>query len=199
MSVRSASEAQASARNAARSARDALTNSEREKKSLLIAARLAKYLPYRKAKRIGIYFSIRGEVNMTPIIEMSQSLGKELFAPVINTAAWREPGMLFHAFEPGVTKLQNNRFNIPEPVHRPGTCIRGTDLDLVFVPVVAFNRHCDRIGMGGGYYDRAFAGGGVTPVRLVGVAFDCQGADFGAQAHDVPMDAVVTESVTLVR
>lgn len=65
---------------------------------------------------------------------------------------------------------------------------------MVIVPMVGFNRYCDRIGMGGGYYDRVLGAGNFRPVSLVGVAFDCQLAEFDPQPQDVPMDLVVTES-----
>ena len=122
-----------------------------------------------------------------------------VFAPVINQASWREERLLFKAFEPNVTPMKKNAFGIPEPLHKPGTSVRGTTLDLVCVPLVAFNRQCDRIGMGGGYYDCAFASRGVKPVTLVGLAFDCQQADFEAHVHDVPMDAIVTETTVHTR
>lgn len=95
--------------------------------------------------------------------------------------------------------MRKNRFSIDEPEHRTGTCVRGTTLDMVCVPLVGFNEQCDRLGMGAGYYDRAFAVRGVKKTRLIGLGFNCQQAEFDAAAHDVPMDAIITETGIIAR
>lgn len=176
-----------------------MSAAEREKLSIAIASRLAKYLPFRKAKHIGAYFPTTEEVDTGPIIELCQLLGKQVYMPVINTRRGKKT-LTFHEYTPGETSLLKNRFGILEPETQPGGGMEGTRLDLICVPTVAFSGRCDRIGMGGGYYDRAFEKKKIfKPVKLVGIAFDCQRASFDVMAHDVPMDAVVTESGVLVR
>jgi 5-formyltetrahydrofolate cyclo-ligase len=69
------------------------------------------------------------------------------------------------------------------------------------MPLVGFDPRGNRIGMGKGYYDRALSfrrrqQHWKTP-RLVGLAFECQRVDaLPARAHDVPLDALVTEAGT---
>lgn len=95
----------------------------------------------------------------------------------------------------------HNRFGIPEPVqsrrHPPGI------LDLVVVPLVGFDAKCNRMGMGGGFYDRCFAhrlARQHSGPRLVGLAFDCQQVDeLPVEPWDVPLDAIVTQSHVFYR
>ncbi|MFT7218732.1 MAG: 5-formyltetrahydrofolate cyclo-ligase [Candidatus Azotimanducaceae bacterium] len=172
---------------------------DRGKKSLLIQNRLLKYLPVQRARHIAIYLSIPGEVDTAAMIDAFHEQEKAIYLPVINNQQWRAEPLLFHRFIPGETALRKNRFGIREPEHRIGECVRGVDMDLVCAPLVGFNQHLDRIGMGGGYYDRCFKRKGYRKTRLVGLAFNCQQAEFEPEAHDVPMDAVVTESEVLER
>ena len=186
-------------RKSLRSARRALPRSVREEKSHKIARNLARYLPFRRCNRLAIYLPIPEEVDTWPMIELAGRLNKPIYLPVINTRVWRKQPMMFGLFSPGVTPLRENRFGISEPGIPPGTCIRGTDIDFVCVPVVGFNENCDRIGMGGGYYDKTFREQGFRPSRLVGLAYETQLVDFQPAKHDVPMQAVITEERVLER
>ena len=120
-------------------------------------------------------------------------LSKTIFLPVINRSRFRQGALLFHSYTPGETRLIPNRYGIEEPEHLAGNCIRGDELDLVCMPLVGFNRHGDRIGMGAGFYDRSFARTRYRRTHLVGLAYRCQEAEFEPAPHDVPMQAVVTE------
>jgi 5-formyltetrahydrofolate cyclo-ligase len=96
----------------------------------------------------------------------------------------------FTRWRPGQA-LRANRYGIGEPV----ALARPPRLDLVVLPLVAFDAQGRRLGMGGGYYDRRLARARATrrPLR-VGYAFALQEvASVPAAAHDVALDAVVTE------
>lgn len=176
-----------------RDLRHSLDEEDRRQKSLAIARNLVRFLPFQRATQIAVYASINDEVDTEPLIQLAADLGKHLFLPIINKASWRDQSMLFHQFTPGETRLKKNQFGILEPEHRPGTPVPGTQLELICVPMVGFNQRCDRIGMGAGYYDRAFAKPSYKKSILVGLAFACQEAEFTAEPHDVPMQAVITE------
>ena len=180
-----------------RTARQNLKPAERLAKSKLIAVNLANYLPFRRIVRIAFYFSTPEEVDTTLAINVATELEKEIYLPVINRASWRGSPLLFHPYNPVSTALRNNRYGIPEPVCRMGECITGQELDMVCVPLVGFNRRCERLGMGGGYYDKTFEKEGFRKTQLVGLGFECQKAEFQSQDHDVPMQAVVTEDEVL--
>ena len=136
----------------------------------------------------------REEVDATIALNMAIALGKTVYLPVINRSRLRKAALLFHHYHPEETILIGNRYGILEPKHLPGACVRGDELDMVCLPLVGFNHHGDRIGMGAGYYDRSFAQPSrIRRTHLVGLAFACQQAEFEPAAHDVPLHAVITE------
>jgi 5-formyltetrahydrofolate cyclo-ligase len=92
--------------------------------------------------------------------------------------------------------MRNGDFGIVEPATGPYLTIR--QLDAVFMPLVGFDEAGNRLGMGGGYYDRSLAfmraRGAVTGPRLIGLALELQRvAELRTQWWDIPLHAVVTE------
>ena len=186
-------------RNSLRSARRSITPLERDEKSRLLARNLARYLPFQRCKKLAVYLPILEEVDTSPVIELAQLLHKLIYLPIICTEVWQQKSMLFAPYSPGETPLRENRFGIKEPVVKPGSCIRGVDIEFICAPVVGFNDRCDRIGMGGGYYDKAFDRSRFQRCHLVGLAFEGQQADFEPARHDVPMQAGITEDRVIKR
>ena len=180
-----------------RNRRQRLEQADRLSRSLDITRHLSRHLPFVRARRIALYMSTPEEVDTESIIEMSRQMGKELFLPVVNTVTFRPLPLLFAPFDPDLSRLKKNRYGILEPDTPVGKALRGTELPLVCVPMVGFNRQGDRIGMGGGYYDRAFAGRGNRKTHLVGLAFACQEAEFPPEPHDIPMSVIITENGVL--
>lgn len=94
--------------------------------------------------------------------------------------------------------MRPNRYGIAEPVHRGLHLCSVRALHLVLLPLVGFDARCNRIGMGGGFYDRSFAflRGRRCWRRplLVGLAHECQRVDaIKPRPWDLPLDAVVSE------
>lgn len=96
-----------------------------------------------------------------------------------------------------------NRHGIPEPDVATEALLAPEQLDLVVVPLVAFDARCHRLGMGGGWYDRSFAFRHQTaaPPWLVGAGFAFQQSDgdLPREDWDVQLDAVCTERATYLR
>ncbi|MBT5031228.1 MAG: 5-formyltetrahydrofolate cyclo-ligase, partial [Proteobacteria bacterium] len=115
------------------------------------------------------------------------------FLPVLNPANHSMVFVRTHAR----TVLKNNWYGIPEPTGFSSLPINR--FDIVLLPLLAFDASGSRIGMGGGYYDRALemvAGRQYyrTP-QLIGLAFDKQKCStIQARPWDVPLDGVFTES-----
>lgn len=92
--------------------------------------------------------------------------------------------------------LVQNRFGIPEPDLQPSSLLAAEDLDHVLLPLIGFDARGNRLGTGGGYYDRSFAfrRGSPQAPRLIGVGYACQEVDrLPAADWDVPLDLIVTE------
>lgn len=114
-----------------------------------------------------------------------------------------EDGRLrFAPWKPG-DAVRPNRHGIPEPVVGPSALLLPEAMDLVVVPLVAFDRRCHRLGMGGGWYDRSFAFRHHRPAPpvLAGAAFAFQQVDgeLPSEDWDVQLDAVCTDQSTLLR
>ena len=105
----------------------------------------------------------------------------------------------FAPWRPG-DGLVSNRYGIPEPDVSPSSLLEASALSLVVMPLVGFDAHGNRLGMGGGWYDRTFhfRHDQPAPPYLVGAAFALQQvAPLDAQAWDVRLDAVCTEAASL--
>ena len=104
----------------------------------------------------------------------------------------------FAPWRPG-DPLVTNRYGIPEPDLEPSSALDADQMSLVVLPLVGFDRAGNRLGMGGGWYDRSFAfrSGRAGPPWLVGAAFDLQQVDQVPVAEwDVGLDAACTEGAT---
>jgi 5-formyltetrahydrofolate cyclo-ligase len=93
--------------------------------------------------------------------------------------------------------LHANWYGIPEPVHVAAQEIAAADIGLVCVPLLGFDRAGNRLGQGGGFYDRSFdfllRREAATPL-LLGIGFTCQELPaLAREAWDVPLAAVMTE------
>ncbi|QNP41509.1 5-formyltetrahydrofolate cyclo-ligase [Lysobacter solisilvae (ex Woo and Kim 2020)] len=102
----------------------------------------------------------------------------------------------FAPWRPG-DDLVSNRYGIPEPDVSASSLLDPAQMALVVMPLVGFDSHGNRLGMGGGWYDRSFAFRHEAPAPpfLVGAAFALQQIEaMPAQSWDVRLDAVCTES-----
>jgi len=146
---------------------------------------------YQNAKRIGLYLASDGEIDCRFIIRDAWRTGKQCYLPVLQTDNPKAYQMDFVHYPPG-SPLGHNRYRILEPTH--GTKIATQTLDLVLVPLVGFDRQGHRIGMGGGYYDRAFEFTRETNLPLLlGVAHNLQEVpSITPKPWDVPLSAVVS-------
>jgi 5-formyltetrahydrofolate cyclo-ligase len=106
----------------------------------------------------------------------------------------------FSPWRPG-DPLVTNRFGIPEPDVASSSALEPEAMAMIVVPLVGFDTHGNRLGMGGGWYDRtlAFRRTQPAPPWLVGVGFSAQRiAVFAQEPWDVPVDALCTERETLI-
>lgn len=174
-----------------RSRRQSLSAQVQRNNSLHVARHLLKTGHLLRSRRIGAYWANDGEVDLHPLLTELHHRRKILALPVVD----RGGRMSFFRHRPGAP-LFINRYNIPEPAEG-AAFINGRSLDLVLVPLVAFDGFGVRLGMGAGYYDRFL---GALPVlmrpRIVGIAHEVQRSSdpLPFDDWDVPMDGVVTEA-----
>jgi 5-formyltetrahydrofolate cyclo-ligase len=143
---------------------------------------------YKSAQSIAFYYSFPDEVSTFELINHALQQQKSCYLPIV-----ARPKLKFAKIG-ATTPMKLNRFGIFEPeINQP--TIDPRQLDLVIVPLVAFNHHCDRLGMGGGYYDMTFAfKKHCNNPRLVGIAFEIQRVNNLLRGKlDLKLDEVITE------
>lgn len=139
---------------------------------------------------IGIYLAHDGEIDLQVLIERLWSLNYRLYLPVLDVKKEEIHFSLYTTKTP----LKKNHYNIQEPI---GNSIALHELGIVLMPLVAFDKSGARLGMGKGYYDRAFSlHNSMQPKPLrIGVAYACQCAEsLPNDAWDIPLDGILTES-----
>lgn len=182
-------------RKAMRERRRGLPERARTEASHAIALRLAATHLFRNSRRIAFYYANDGEVETFAPMRLAWTMGKRCYLPRLYRIRTRR--LWFAPVHEG-DKLTVNRFGIPEPDLSPRHMVRAGSLDLIVVPLVAFDAAGNRIGMGGGFYDSTLAFLQRRRVwqrpRLMGVAYEFQKvASLRPCPWDVPLDAIVTE------
>lgn len=148
-----------------------------------------------RARNLALYLPADGELDCTRLAVQAWRRGRRVFLPVIDGHTLR-----FAPFHPH-SVLRANRYGIPEPVTPRRYWRTARQLDVVVAPLVAFDAHGHRLGMGGGFYDRTLAFLTRRSRRrrphFIALAFELQRfAELPADVWDVRLDAVVTESET---
>lgn len=154
--------------------------------SLQIADRLQTLGAFQSAETVGLYMAIGGEVSLESLFAVCWQAGKRICIPVFSPETKRYE---MAEIKPE-TPCRTGRYGIREPI--APSLVPMNDIDLVAVPGVAFDRHGNRLGRGGGYYDRLLEG---FRGHAVGVAFDFQLLpEVPTDKHDQSTGCIVTES-----
>jgi 5-formyltetrahydrofolate cyclo-ligase len=179
-------------RNEIRHLRRSLDRVRRRSADAMINQNLVDLAEKSGCNSLSAFFCFDGEPDLRPAMEILTRRGVRIALPVIVNAA-EAPEMAFRRWNPA-TPLEKNVFGIDEPVS--GETVHPRDLDLVVMPLVAWDENGQRLGMGAGYYDRALAAvaGCERPLR-VGVAYEVQKvAQLPADPWDVRLHRVITEN-----
>ncbi len=173
-------------------ARRSLSDRQRRIASARICERIVHSHEFMASRMVGCFLPMFDEVDTTNIIERAWCANKRVFVPVTDTHG----AMSFCEIAPD-TVVTCSHFGIWEPTS--GTFISAKQLDIVITPLAAFDDAGNRIGMGGGYFDRCFhflrnRCKWLKP-KLIGVAFECQKVDrITPDAWDIPLYRTVTDA-----
>ncbi|MBK4716331.1 MULTISPECIES: 5-formyltetrahydrofolate cyclo-ligase [Tenebrionibacter/Tenebrionicola group] len=155
-------------------------------------ARALAYPPIAQARRLAVFLSFDGELNTRPLIDALWRNGQQVYLPVLHP--FSRGNLLFVHYSPQ-TAMTHNVLNIAEPRLDVRAVLPLNKLDTIIVPMVAFDRTGQRLGMGGGFYDRTLQNWrqhGFTPV---GYAHDCQQVEaLPSESWDIPLPTIITPS-----
>ncbi|MDX1795102.1 MAG: 5-formyltetrahydrofolate cyclo-ligase [Hydrogenovibrio sp.] len=185
---------QSSLRKLCRQKRNQLDKKTQQRHAKSATLRLLRSPILQRAKRVSVFLTRDGELETRWLVQALWQRKIEVYLPVLTRYA-PQP-MRFARYTPN-TRLQPNVFDIPEPQIGKRRLIAGHQLDVVITPLACFDHLGNRIGMGGGYYDRTFRFklGFFDPrPSLVGWAHQCQQvSELPRQPWDIPLNAIVTE------
>lgn len=181
-------------RQAIRERRHALSGEQQQQAALKLLAQVKRLPALERPQTVAIYLAADGEINPQPVIDWLWQQGHQVCLPVLHP--FSKGQLLFLAYQPN-TLMVHNRYQIAEPKLVCANIVPVNQIDVIFTPLVAFDASGQRMGMGGGYYDRTLA-----PwlqhrpnARAIGLAHDCQQVTkLPCESWDVPLKTILTPS-----
>ena len=149
-----------------------------------------------KHQHFACYLAAQGEIQTHNLIDYLWTHHKVCYLPILH---WSKQNKLqFMPFDDETTLIYN-RYGILEPLQQANLIPSPWSIDVLFIPLVAFDIDGHRVGMGGGYYDRTLSfllrRRRWTKPKLIGLAYEFQKVDsIPKQAWDIPLDIVITET-----
>lgn len=166
-------------------ARNSLSLQERAEKSACAVERLAASAVFRAAKTVMLYDHVGGELSLDSLLTHPAAAGKRFCYPLVLS----KTEMI--AMVPGAWRI--GAYGIREPVRELSEEVPPEAVDLVICPGTAFDPACNRMGMGGGYYDRWLPR--CVNARIVMAAFEVQKVPaLPTDEWDRPVEMVFTEN-----
>ena len=176
--------AKRSLRQALRTQRKSTSLPLRRKAARAVARRVLQSSAVRRARRVAVYLSMGSELPTAPLIAGLKARRIEIFVSALLHGTLRFRRLTG-------ARLQTHKLGMSQP--RVGVALRASAMDVVVLPLLAFDARGVRLGQGGGYYDRALSACRFRPYRL-GLAYAKQQVDhLPAEPFDQPLDAVLTE------
>jgi 5-formyltetrahydrofolate cyclo-ligase len=174
-----------------RAKRRALSLTHQQNCAKRLANHLFKLSALRGLRHIAAYWPADGEIDPRVFINLATQRGVQIYLPIITADGF----MYFAAYKPQ-DPLQKNTYGIPEPHGCRYTRKSLWQMDAVLLPLVGIDRYGNRLGMGGGFYDRAIAAtlGRIKQPQYWGLAHSFQQLEkLPIDVWDSPLDGVVTE------
>jgi len=194
MSFEETANAKAELRKAIREARRELTDEQRDLSARQVARRLLELPAFAEGRggTVLAYMPMRYELSVVPAVHALRERGFRIAYPLCT-----EGNGLRLLVPPAENGFIVGAYGIMEPREEASREVDASELSAIILPAIGFDREFNRLGQGGGYYDRLLA---KTSCFTVAVGFDCQLADHvPTEPTDKKVDAVVTPSFTAVR
>ena len=175
-----------------REQRRQLSSSQQAQHAEQLGKRLLKQQAFINSQHIAAYLANDGEIDPVHLVEQAWNLGKQVYLPVLSA---HENSLLFAPFEKN-SPMCRNQFGIDEPDCLPEHWLKAEHMDLILLPLVAFDERGNRMGMGGGFYDRSQANirQQEKSTQLIGLAHEIQKtSQLEVQSWDIPLHAIATE------
>ncbi|MDH2997128.1 5-formyltetrahydrofolate cyclo-ligase [Pasteurellaceae bacterium LFhippo2] len=174
-------------RKSIRAKRLALSPEQQNFASQQIIGPSLKLIEQYQATKIAFYLPFNGEISPLALMEELKKLGKKIYLPVLHP--FSENYLLFIEYQ-SEQDLEQNRFGIWQPKLDARKVLPLDELEMIFVPLVAFDKQGNRLGMGGGFYDRTLSL--IPDVITVGLAHRCQQVDeLPIESWDIPLNHFV--------
>ncbi len=172
-----------------------LSVTQQNKHAFALSRHIALFLRLSRVKNVAIYLPTDGELSPLSLLLSLRHKKINFFLPVLSQLSFQ--GLQFATYN-DETIFKPNKFNINEPVVNARSLKRASELDIIFLPLVAYDLNGNRMGMGGGFYDRALQ---IRQRRrqwkkpmLIGLAHTVQQAKLiESEQWDVPLDGIATE------
>lgn len=171
-----------------KSSRATLSKAQQQQAAIHLAIKVARHPSFRKSQTISFYLAANGEISLAPLIKLALKQNKDCYLPVLSG-----PKLKFYQFQKS-TKLIKNHFGLLEPAE--ARAISVNQLDLILCPLVAFDNKGNRLGMGGGYYDRTLCNIKRGRKNIIwGVAHELQRhQELTTHWWDIKLDGVFTDN-----
>ncbi len=176
-------------RQSLRAKRHAISVLNRERFAQELSSQVQKILSFQFKEKIALYLPYDGEIETKYIKKFLENKGFKIYLPILvgKSLKFAKVGKVY----------KKNKFGIDEPISTH--ILNAQQLEIIFMPLVGFDKNKNRLGMGGGFYDRTLAfkkqmQQWQSP-RLYGLAFDCQRVEkLSAEIWDIKPNAIITPS-----
>lgn len=175
--------------------RDAIPPAQKALKEAAIEKSLFALDVFKNAKSLLLYVSFRSEVDTTRYLDDLLKMGKKLILPVVD--ARHNVLKLYEVKD--TSELAAGYMGIPEPGIRENRRVTIKEIDLVIIPGTGFDLSGNRLGYGGGYYDRLLSFESkqlaqIEHIPTIALAFEEQtGEKIPAEPHDITVDMIITD------